>query len=66
LDELPNLSEEMIKRLQDLQGGIMKRAEYFRIQVHGRLNPQTLQTFATNEKSAIVGGAGGAILGFLL
>jgi hypothetical protein len=52
--------------IQDLKGGIMKRAESFRVQVRRRLNPQTLQTFATKEKSAIVGGAGGAILGFLL
>jgi hypothetical protein len=66
LEELPSFSEEQTDMMQDLKGGIMKRAEGFRVQVRRRLNPQTLQKFAADEKSVTLGTAGGAILGFLL
>jgi hypothetical protein len=65
LEEL-QLSEEQTDMMQDLKGGIMKRAEGFRVQVRRRLNPLTVKKFVMDEKSVAVGTAGGAILGFLL
>jgi hypothetical protein len=65
LEEL-KLSEEQTDMMQDLKGGIMKRAEGFRVQVRRRLNPLTVKKFVADEKSVTVGAAGGAILGFLL
>jgi hypothetical protein len=65
LEEL-NLSEEQADIMQDLKGGIMKRAEGFRVQVRRRLNPLTVKKFVADEKSATFGTAGGAILGLLL
>jgi hypothetical protein len=66
LDELPGFSEEQTDMMQDLKGGVMKRAEGFRVQVRRRLNPQTVKQFVADEKSVTIGAAGGAILGFLL
>jgi hypothetical protein len=65
LEEL-KLSEEQTDMMQDLKGGVMKRAEGFRVQVRRRLNPQTVKQFVADEKSVTIGAAGGAILGFLL
>jgi hypothetical protein len=65
LEEL-KLSEEQTDMMQDLKGGIMQRAEGFRVQVRRRLNPLTVKKFVMDEKSVAVGTAGGAILGFLL
>lgn len=66
LEELPRFSEEQTDMMQDLKGGIMKRAEGFRVQVRRRLNPVTVKKFVADEKSVTLGAAGGAILGFML
>jgi hypothetical protein len=65
LEEL-KLSEEQTDMMQGLKGGIMKRAEGFRVQVRRRLNPLTVKKFVADEKSVTFGTAGGALLGFLL
>jgi hypothetical protein len=65
LEEFPSLSEQQSDMYHGMKAIFMKRAEGFHVEVSRRLNSQTLQKFAADEKSVTLGAAGGAILGFL-
>jgi hypothetical protein len=65
LEELPMFSEEQIDMMHNMKGGILKHAEGFRVQASRRLNRLTVKKFVADEKSVTLGGAAGAMLGFL-
>jgi hypothetical protein len=66
LEDIPSLSEEQNEMFLKIKGEAMRYAENFRVQVRRRLDPKRMRVVMEKERSATLGLASGAVLGFVL